>query len=343
MDIRHKPRSSFQTNMLLIVYGTRPEWIKINPIIKLMDVKKIPYIILFTGQHTTLINEKYDRKITINNGINRLDSIFNSILNDDSIFVDIDRVMVQGDTATAFAIAMAAFHRKIQVIHLEAGLRSYDNNNPYPEELYRRCISNIATIHFCPTEANRRNLNEEQIRGDIHVVGNTSIDAILPYKDKSKNGGGCLITLHRRENQPIMKEWLIELNLLAIDNEIPFTFISHPNFDISLKKYIEHINIISSVSHDTMINMILNADVLISDSGGIQEEAAFFHKPLIVCRKVTERPEAIGSTSFICSIPSQLASIFNLAKSANTNLLNLPCPFGDGNTAEKIINILCQS
>ncbi len=329
--------------MLLIAYGTRPEWIKINPIIKLLDIKNIPYAILFTGQHTTLISEKYDRKVTIIDGTNRLDSIFESVLNNESIFVDIDRVMVQGDTATAFAIAMAAFHRRIQVIHLEAGLRSYDNNNPYPEELYRRCISNIATLHFCPTETNRKNLKEERIHGDIHVVGNTSIDAILPYKNKNKGGDGCLITLHRRENQSIMKEWLIELDLLATINNMQFTFISHPNFDISLKKYMVNVNIIPSLPHDKMINMILKSDILISDSGGIQEEASFFHKPLIVCRKVTERPEAIGNTSFMCSSPDQLSSIFKLVNSMNTKLLNFPCPFGDGKSAEKIINILCNS
>ena len=136
-------------NMLLISYGTRPEWIKIKPIIDILDTKKLPYILLFTGQHTTLINEKRDRELFIPNGSNRLDAIFNGILGNDWIFNNVDRVMVQGDTTSALAISFAAFHRKIQVIHLEAGLRTYDNNNPYPEELNRSCISKIATIHFC--------------------------------------------------------------------------------------------------------------------------------------------------------------------------------------------------
>jgi len=328
--------------MILIAYGTRPEWIKIKPVIDLLDERKLPYFLLFTGQHTTLVNEKYDRKIVIADGPNRLDAIFNSILGNDLIFNDVDRVMVQGDTASAFAVALAAFNRKIPVVHLEAGLRSYDNDNPYPEELYRTCISRIATLHLCPTHLNHNNLIEEKVRGNIYVVGNTSIDSILPYKNKVSNGGGCIITLHRRENQPIMDHWIEALNTLATNyNPMPFIFIAHPNYNITTHKNAANLNIISAIPHIKMIEMIIKADIIISDSGGIQEEASFFHKPVIVCRQVTERPESIGITSFMCPEPTNLIDIFSSINTTNIDH-SAECPFGDGHSSEKIIKILYE-
>jgi len=328
--------------MLLIAYGTRPEWIKIKPIVDLLDKRNLPYTLLFTGQHTTLVHEKYDRKIDIPASSNRLDSIFISILNNETIFENIDRVMVQGDTASAFAVAIAAFHRKIQIIHLEAGLRTHDNNNPYPEELYRSCISRIATLHFCPTDSNAQNLIKENIHNGIYVVGNTAIDAILPYKDKVAKSGGCLITLHRRENQPIMDKWIEKLNVLVDTyNPMPFTFIAHPAYDVRKHSINPNLTVIPAVPHSQMMDMIVKADVLVSDSGGIQEEASFLHKPVIVCRKVTERPEAIGTTSFMCPEPEQLPAIFRIVNTVGVGCLS-PCPFGDGHAAEKIVMALYE-
>lgn len=333
-------RTTNFTKMILIAYGTRPEWIKIKPIIDLLDEKKLLYTLLFTGQHTTLINEKYDRKIVISDGPNRLDAIFGSILGNDWIFNGIDRVMVQGDTASAFAVALAAFNRKIPVVHLEAGLRSHDNDNPYPEELYRTCISRIAILHFCPTKDNYENLMEERIKGEIHIVGNTSIDSIMSYRDKVSTGGGCLITLHRRENQSIMNQWLIALNVLAMKySPMPFVFVTHPNYNVTKHGPSENLTIIPAVSHDKMMDMIARADILISDSGGIQEEASFLHKPVIVCRKATERPEAIGITSFMCSEPENLQGLFRIIKTTGISTSS-KCPFGDGQAAEKIVKIL---
>lgn len=328
--------------MLLIAYGTRPEWIKIKPIVDLLDEKKLLYTLLFTGQHTTLVHEKYDRKIDIPSKFNRLDGILTAILNNEQVFEGIDRVMVQGDTASAFAVAITAFHRKIPVIHLEAGLRTHDNNNPYPEELYRSCISRIATLHFCPTDFNVQNLVKENIRDGIYVVGNTSIDAILSYKDKVEKGGGCLITLHRRENQPIMDKWIKALNTL-VENYKPmsFTFIAHPAYDIQKHSINPNLIVIPAVPHNKMMDMIIKSDILISDSGGIQEEASFLSKPVIVCRKVTERPEAIGTTSFMCPEPEQLPEIFHIVNTTGVGCLH-PCPFGDGHAAEKIVKALYE-
>lgn len=326
--------------MLLIAYGTRPEWIKIKPIVDLLDKRHIPFRILFTGQHTTLVSGKYDVNITIKDGNNRLDSIFTSILNRNDIFNNIDMVMVQGDTASALAVALAAFHRKIKVIHLEAGLRSYDTNNPYPEESYRRCISSMASIHFCPTVQNKENLDREKIEGSKYVVGNTSIDSLVSLKNKTTSGGGCLITLHRRENQALMSEWLKTLNKMAFDYKMKFTFISHPNTDLTKLPNIENLNVIPPQTHDDILNLIIHSDIIISDSGGIQEEASYFRKPIIVCRTVTERPESVGTTSFMCNSPSNLIDIFNYVRTLNIN--DKPCPYGNGDSSTQIVNILYE-
>ena len=330
--------------MLLITYGTRPEWIKLEPIIDLLDKKKLPYTLLFTGQHTTLVNEKYNNKLSILSGSNRLDSIFNSILGNDWIFNNVTRVMVQGDTASSFAIALAAFNRKIPVIHLEAGLRSHDIANPYPEESYRCCISRIASLHFCPTYANYDNLMEERIEGKIYVVGNTSIDSIVTYKNKISSGGGCLITLHRRETQLIMNRWLEALNDLAMKHTtMPFVFISHPNYNIAKNENTSNLNIIPAVSHEKIMERIVKADILISDSGGLQEEASFLCKPIIVCRKTTERPESIGLTSFMCENPENLGHLFHTINIAKNRVIRDWCPFGDGHSAERIVRILYEN
>ena len=326
--------------MLLIAYGTRPEWIKIKPIVDLLEKRNIPFKLLFTGQHTTLVDGRYDYAIIINEGNNRLDSIISSILNNNNFFNDIDRVMIQGDTASAFAVAIGAFHRKISVIHLEAGLRSYDINNPYPEEFYRRCISNIASIHLCPTINNKKNLEAEKISGEKYVVGNTSIDSLVQLKENIKTGGGCLITLHRRENQQLMEMWLEELNSIAGKHEMKFTFIVHPNTDPKKFTEIKNITTIPPQSHENILNLIINSDIIISDSGGIQEEASFFRKPIIVCRNVTERPESIETTSFICKTPSQLSSLFEYVKTLK--IADGECPFGNGDSAIKIINVLYE-
>ena len=144
--------------MILMAFGTRPEYIKIKPLIKEMQ-GKIPFKLLFTGQHVDLLANVEDQdviKLDIQDGSNRLDSIVSSIMNQDDIFEGVDSVLVQGDTTSVFAIALAAFHRRIKVIHLEAGLRTYDRDNPYPEEFYRQCISKIATIQQTSRLSHRR-------------------------------------------------------------------------------------------------------------------------------------------------------------------------------------------
>jgi UDP-N-acetylglucosamine 2-epimerase (non-hydrolysing) len=316
--------------MLLISYGTRPEYIKVKSLID--NLPKI--VTLFTGQHTTLIGNHYpDRTLNIDfHTSNRLNDIVCSILSQPKIFNGISSVLVQGDTTSAMAIALAAFHGGIKnIIHLEAGLRTYDNNDPYPEELNRQLISRIANIHLCPTKTNKENLLKEGIsEKNIFVTGNTGLDNI----DKN----GCtyeniiLITLHRRDNIPIMEQWFTKLNNIAEKyHDFTFIFPLHPNPDIQKYKYLlkcQNINIIAPVEHDTLINLIKKCKFIISDSGGIQEESSFLNKRVIVCRRTTERPETIGMHSILCTLPSNLEiCVHNIN---NNYLVDYKCPYGNG-------------
>ena len=325
--------------MILICYGTRPEHIKISPLLKEMD-GVIPYKTLFTGQHTDLVkNVNFNHTLTIKDGKNRLDSVVQSCMDlDDDIFKNITHILVQGDTVSAYSLALTAFHRGIKIIHLEAGLRTYDFQNPYPEEAYRQCISRISDINLCPTENNKNNLEKENINGDIVVVGNTVLDNLLG-KTTSYNDT-VLVTMHRRENHINMSEWFEKINQLAIDNtDLKFEIPLHPNPNVSKhKNLLTHVKVIEPLNYNDMVHKISKCRFLISDSGGIQEESSFLNKKVIVCRKITERPESVGKHSFMCEEPKDLKGLFYSLK--DNYEVDLECPYGDGRSSERIVNYL---
>ena len=154
--------------MILICYGTRPEHIKIKPLMDEMKSENLAFKTLFTGQHTDLVKSNFDFILSIKEGNNRLDSVVSSCMDlDEKIFEGVTHILVQGDTVSAYSLALAAFHRGIKIIHLEAGLRTYDFQNPYPEEAYRQCISRISDINLCPTDNNKNNLEKENINGEL--------------------------------------------------------------------------------------------------------------------------------------------------------------------------------
>ena len=332
--------------MILLTFGTRPEYIKIKPVIDIFNREGFNYRTLFTGQHKDLLKgiiATYQIEIVDNNK-NRLDNIIKSTMNIfDEISEEITHVLVQGDTTSAFAVALSAFHHKIKVIHLEAGLRTYDKENPYPEEINRRLISQIADIHLCPTELNKENLLQEKIGGDIYVVGNTAIDNLLSWKDKSEYGSNnILITMHRRENHHWMDKWFIEINKLASKYDyLNFIMPLHPNPNVQKNKGFltaKNIKIIDPLPHNKLLDILVKVRLVITDSGGIQEECSFFNKICLTCRKVTERPEAVSLSSFMVKHPSELSAIFD--KYVSNYIIDVKCPFGDGHSAEKIYNIL---
>lgn len=329
--------------MILIAFGTRPEYIKLKPLIQIFKNNKIKFKTLFTGQHENLIDDiKFDYELKIYNGENRLDSIIQSTMNclNKKIWDKIKYVLVQGDTTSVLGIALAAFNRNKKIIHLEAGLRTYDNNNPYPEEQNRRLVSQIADIHLCPTTNNLKNLISEKINGEKYVVGNTIIDNLIKYKEKCEYTNKILITMHRRENHHWIDKWFIEINNLAKKyKEYEFIIPLHPNPNIQKhKKILKNVKIINPLNYNDMLNLLIKTRLVITDSGGLQEECNFFNKKCLTCRKVTERPESIGITTFMVDKPENLKSIFEMH--INNYIVNENCLYGDGYSSEKIYNII---
>lgn len=335
-------------NPILISYGTRPEYIKIKSLIDIFEDNDVLFKILYTGQHQDIVDYNFDYSININAGLNRLDSITKSVMNTIPTIQKIEKnkithVIVQGDTTSAMAVALSAFHNKIKVIHLEAGLRTYDNKNPYPEEMNRRLISQLADIHLCPTDNAKYNLQDEGIKNNIHVVGNTVIDNLLPYKPKCEYTNKILVTLHRRENHHWMDKWFIEINKLAKKYaEYDFILPIHPNINVKKHKHLlPDVNIIDPLPYNEMLNLLIKVKLIITDSGGLQEEASFFNKKCLVCRVVTERPEALNKSTFLIKSPNDLKGEFE--EHHNYFEINYDCPFGDGSSSKKIMKILNDS
>lgn len=323
--------------MILICFGTRPEYLKVKPLIMELGAK---CKLLFTGQHPDLLKEVYiDYRINIDSNNNRFDGIVSSCVlqfPED----DFDGVVVQGDTASAFACALAAFHRKLKIIYVEAGLRSYDLQHPYPEEGYRQMISRISDINLAPTNLSAQNLKNEKVKGEIHVVGNTVLDNLRNTLNVEYTNQ-ILITLHRNENLRLIPDWFTVLNKLAEDNlELEFILPMHPNPEIRKHSHIlKNVNICEPLDHTRLIYLMKRTKFIISDSGGIQEEGSFLNKKIIVCRETTERPEGLDTGHLIlCKSPKDLEELFYQVNDSYE--INEPCPYGDGEASIKIKNII---
>lgn len=330
---------------VLICIGTRPEWLKVKPLLPHINHK-----LLFTGQHTGELRDLMDEaRFDFDLGGEvldgeRLGTIIRQCLKG---FPECgyDSVLVQGDTASAFACALAAFHRQKKIYHLEAGLRSFDLKNPFPEEGYRQMISRITDVHFCPTKLASTNLIEEDLGNqqldNIHVVGNTILDNIVNIKHHTCYQPQVLVTMHRRENHADIKEWFHMINILATEHpEIRFVFPMHPNPEIQHQKDILfNVEVIDPLPHNKLVNFMKDCMTIITDSGGLQEEGAFLSKKVLVCRKETERPEGITSGhTIMCQNPSALKK--NFPEVLSNYQIYEPCPYGDGRSSEKIAKII---
>jgi UDP-N-acetylglucosamine 2-epimerase (non-hydrolysing) len=322
---------------ILICFGTRPEYIKVKSLIENLPYKKT----CFTGQHKDLLqNLQVDYELNMDEIIpeNRLNNILCNILTRLHIFKDVEYVLVQGDTTTALGVALSAFNNGIKVIHLEAGLRSNDLKDPYPEEANRQLISRIANIHLCPTQFNKENLLRENVQGKIYVVGNTGLDNIS--KEGCEYGNRVLITMHRRDNHDKMDKWFTELDKIANKYpDIEFLIPLHPNPNVQKHRGLfNKVKIVEPMSHEELINYVKKCKFVISDSGGLQEECSFLNKKIIVCRKTTERPESVGVHSFMCDDPDKLSDM--VCEINNDYEVNTSCPYGNGCSWQKIkVNI----
>jgi len=328
---------------ILLSFGTRPEWIKIKPLITAFQQNNIEYNCLFTGQHTDLLtSHHFDWEIAIDNSNNnRLNNVIASVLRADLPWSDWDYILTQGDTASAYAVTLAAFNNNIKTIHLEAGLRSNDLLNPYPEEAYRQMISRIADINFCPTEESAQNLRNENVLGKIYTVGNTVLDNLKEYKSRCSYGDTVLVTLHRRENHSVIDQWFTELNNIAKEySNLNFILPVHANPNV--KKHIDiltNVRCVDPMNYNDMIDMIAKSKFIITDSGGLQEEGSFLNKKVIVCRKTTERPEGIYTGHLhMCKKPVDLKDLVDIIN--NDPSWVATCPYGDGNSSQKICDTL---
>lgn len=354
---------------LVIAYGTRPELIKLAPVyINARERTSVIPILISVGQHDTIVKqvERYfelrpDIKLELMTERQTLASLSSKILDhvtSELMRIEPDYVVVQGDTTTALMVALAANYLYIPVGHVEAGLRSFDIKNPYPEEMNRVLISKIATHHYAPTVAAKNVLLQEGIAGDKIVnTGNTIIDAIKYVLRNSElyneqpEQPSILVTLHRREN---LGERLHQICMGIADiakqkNQYKIIFPMHPNPDVrSTVRHelsgLENVSLIEPLDYQSLLESIARASLVISDSGGIQEEASYFNAPTLICRRTTERSELIDM-----GLGKLVGDDRNIIVSSALEWLESPPtplssenPFGDGNAAERIVADILQ-
>ena len=343
--------------------GTRPEAIKIAPVAHALAERGISPSLVLTGQHRDLdpfdfgLGELPAERLGCpgeQDPHRHVGAVTAAFL--PSVARSPDLVVVQGDTSSALGAALAGFTAGVPVAHVEAGLRTHDVQLPWPEEEYRTAIDARADLLFAPTEVAADNLRGEQVPGEIHVTGNTSIDAILaleaqlpPAPPRNGKRPKLLVTAHRRESWGEgLRSIADALHELASDADIDF--VLHPNRHVAaamrgLLGEAAHIRLIEPCGHRELVERMRNADLILSDSGGIQEEAPALGVPLLVLREKTERPEGLASGS-ACLVGTSTDRIVTEAH----RLLHDPAklaqmrkrsfPYGDGKSGRRIAKII---
>lgn len=339
--------------MILVAYGTRPEIIKLFPLVRELTRQKVPFQTLFAGQHLDLYRDvsdlmpapDYTLDSSVCNVSTSLAQSFGRICDAVGKVISagkIGLIIVQGDTTTACAIAQVAFYNRVKVAHVEAGLRTYDLVNPFPEEANRRVISLLADINFAPTQHAYQNLKKEGAR-NIHLTGNTIVDALDYFKFSIKFANLVLITIHRRENHDKMETIFREIKRAAAEYpEVNFIFPIHPNPNVQKYKHIlqgDNLRVVEPFGYQEMLGYLSRAKGIISDSGGLQEEAVYFGKRILVVRKVTERPETIEA-GYGKLVDQDIVKHLDWAlKKSDPPEQN---PFGDGHSCARIVDIIKQ-
>ncbi len=312
------------------------------------EIKKrnLQFKTVFTGQHRELYEDVKDlvptpdyhlsimkENQTLTDILSNISLKFGEILKNESP----DLLIVQGDTSTVAVTALIAFYEKIPVGHVEAGLRTYNLESPFPEEGNRQIVSRFAQYNWAPTEWAANNLKDEMVNNVI-VTGNTVTDACLNFNFPIRYENKVLITLHRRENfGEKMITLFSELETLAVKYpELEFIFPMHPNPNVQkLRGLLEHVTIINPLGYSAMMKLLSSVKLVISDSGGIQEECAAFGKRVLVCRDTTERPEGIDA-GFAKLINTNILQNFDWAN--NNPQWKGKNPYGDGNASKIIVD-----
>ncbi len=359
---------------VMSVFGTRPEAIKMAPVVRaLQDAPDIESVLCVTAQHRSMLDQVLDLfELTPDYDLNIMKQNQTLAMITSSVIAGLDEVLekekpdlvlVHGDTTTTFSAALAAFYHQIPVGHVEAGLRTYDKYSPFPEELNRQLTGRIAALHFAPTEKNRENLLKENISPEgIFVTGNTVIDALLqvagkPYEFEDETLRGIdfagrrviTVTCHRREN--------LGENMAAIfsavadiarefgDVEVVYPVHMNPKVRSEAAQYLSglsNVHLIEPLTYQPFVNLMARSFFILTDSGGMQEEAPALGKPVLVVRRETERPEAIAAgTAKLAGVERQ--TIYTLAKQLLTDpvayheMAHAVNPYGDGHACGRIL------
>lgn len=364
---------------VLSVFGTRPEAIKMCPLVKALEKdNRIESIVCATAQHREMLDTvldifdvkpQYDLNV-MSHGQTIVD-VSNKVLTGvDKVIKECnpDIVLVHGDTSTTLNGALAAFYNQKPIGHVEAGLRTGDIYSPFPEEANRKLTGAITTLHFSATESNKANLERENIHNNIYITGNTVIDALLSVVDKNhkfdnknlnnidfENKKIVLLTAHRRENwgEPMKDIFAAVKELVSKNEDVNVIFPMHKNPLIrelaneSFKGVEDKIHLIEPLEYVDFANLMAKCYLIMTDSGGIQEEAPALGKPVIVLRTETERPEAVkAGTVKLAGIKKD--DIFNIAdelinnEEAYNKMAHAVNPYGDGKACPRIVEHIVE-
>jgi UDP-N-acetylglucosamine 2-epimerase (non-hydrolysing) len=365
----------------LIVFGTRPEAIKMAPLVHEFKKNNAHFDtrVCVTAQHREMLDQVLDFfEITPDYDLNlmrpnqNLFSLTADIITEmKPILEDFrpDYVYVHGDTTTSTAVALSAFYAGAKICHVEAGLRTFDKNSPFPEEMNRQLTGRMADYHFAPTETSKQNLLQENIPAEnILVTGNTVIDALLQSKDRVENIEDeeilslksiiktdkkvILVTGHRRENhgQGFINICQALKEIAEQNPEVQIIYPVHLNPNVKGPVYeilsgIENIQLIAPLAYPAFVWLMKHAYIIVTDSGGVQEEAPSLGKPVLVMRDTTERPEAVAAGTVILvgtntqAIVSQCQNLLH-SPEAYAQMSALHNPYGDGEACRRIVEFL---
>lgn len=360
---------------VLIVYGTRPDAVKMAPVV--LEFKKdssVETIVCTTAQHREtidMVNNIFgiapDYDLNIMKHRQTLEYVTSAIMDKFSAVLEKEKpdlVLVHGDTATCLICALASFYKKIPVGHVEAGLRTHDNYSPFPEEMNRKLVASLATLHFAPTESNRKNLLRENVPDEnIFVTGNTGIDALdttvntnyvfersILNKLDFNNKRIITLTAHRRENlgEPLENICAAVVEIADKFNDVVFVYPVHPNPAVRNTVYpamegINNIILTDFISVSDNHNLMKRSYMIMTDSGGLQEEAPALGKPVLVLRKETERPEAVEmGTVKLSGVEKDkiIADATDLLSNQETyeRMATAVNPYGDGTASKQILS-----
>ncbi len=365
---------------IMVVFGTRPEAIKLFPVIAALQADpRFTPVVCVSAQHRQMLDQVLaiaglvpDHDLDLMKPEQTLDGLTAALLTDLGKVMDQvkpDRVMVQGDTATAMAGALAAYYRKVPVDHVEAGLRSGNIYHPWPEEVNRKIIGSIASLHFAPTEVSEAALLRENVPAErVLVTGNTVIDALHWVTDRIKANpalaGGLAelearfagkriigVTTHRRENFGGGMEAIAEaIRQIAARPDVAVIFPVHLNPNVravmnTALAGLDNVALIDPLDYPHFARLLSIADIMLTDSGGVQEEAPALGKPVLVMRETTERPEGVsaGTARLVGTETATIVTeIFTLLddKAAYARMAQAHNPFGDGHAARRIVERL---